>query len=378
MTKYKNEYNIYSISIIPYVTVRGYLMNSSNDFHTNGVECSKQMNNIDYQSVSNDFKVIRALKDLNLIDAFLFNASTEKTHDAEIVARIVVERATGQKLGKVIVQSEKQLKGLGVGRRGVRLDLFISELDNEKIARVYDIEPNNYDFEVLPYRDRYNQALSDVKLLQAGSDFRQLPEYILIWILPTDPFGDERMIYTVKNMVAENQKLVYNDGVKRIFLNAKGSIGGNERLGALLNYFCDSCEDNVTDPELEELHSIVNSVKHSEEVGERYMSYITWEELARYEVMKRAKIALREEVKAEVAQELRTEVAVEVTEQITKEVTEQITKELKDEAINSMIRAFIRLGITKENIVEMLKMEYQLSNEQAIGYIRAFQEAAES
>ncbi len=287
----------------------------------------------------------RNLSDLNLIDAFMFNASTEKIQDAEFVARIIVERATGQKLGRVIVQPEKSIRGIDSGYRGVRLDLFISEMDNEKIARVYDIEPNNYGFAMLPKRERYNQALSDVKMLETNMDYDMLPEYISIWILPDDPFDDGRMIYTVKNMVAENGDIVYNDGVKRLFLNAKGTIGGDESLHALLNYFCSSCADNATDPELKKLHSIVNGVKCNKEVGEQYMHYVTWQELAEME----AKKVVTEELTAE------------ITEQVTKSVTEEVTKS----DIKVLIKTCIKLGATNEEIAKILMEEYTFTKEQA-------------
>lgn len=112
---------------------------------------------------SKHLRAKRTLNDLNLMDSFLFSAITERTQNAEVVARLVVERATGLKLGKVIIETEKQLLGIDTQHRGVRLDLCISELDNEHVARIYDIEPNNYDITALPKRDRYNQALADVK-----------------------------------------------------------------------------------------------------------------------------------------------------------------------------------------------------------------------
>lgn len=83
---------------------------------------------------SKHLRVKRTLNDLNLMDSFLFSAITEHTQNAEVVARIVVERATGLKLGKVIIETEKQLLGIDTEHRGVRLDLCISELDNEQVA----------------------------------------------------------------------------------------------------------------------------------------------------------------------------------------------------------------------------------------------------
>ena len=44
-----------------------------------------------------------------------------------------------------------------------------------------------------------------------------------IWILPYDPFGNDRIIYTVKNKVEENNQIVYNDGVTKIYLYTKGA-----------------------------------------------------------------------------------------------------------------------------------------------------------
>lgn len=48
---------------------------------------------------------------------------------------------------------------------------------------------------------------------------------ITIWILPYDPFGDDRIIYTIKNIAVENHDLVYNDGITKIILYTKGTKG---------------------------------------------------------------------------------------------------------------------------------------------------------
>ena len=69
------------------------------------------------------------------------------------------------------------------------------------------------------------------------------------------------MLYTVKNCVEEYPELVYNDGVKRLFLYVGGELGGTEKLKSLLQYFSDSNTGNVTDAELEHLHSIVEHAK---------------------------------------------------------------------------------------------------------------------
>ena len=331
--------------------------NSYDSKKVDSSEYSKCAESISALQHSNYPRNKKALEDLNLIDAFMFDVSTEKIQNAEVIAKVIVERATGKKLGRVIIEAEKSIRGIDTLHHGIRLDLFISELEHERVARVYDIEPNNYDLKKLPKRERYNQALSDVKLLGSGQDFDVLPEYISIWILPDDPFGAGRMIYTVKNIVAENNKIVYNDGVNRLFLNAKGTVGGNEKLRALLNYFCHSCKENATDPELLELHSIVNDVKESRKVGERYMSYMTFQEFAKYE----ARAIVEEEIREEITEKVTKEVTKAVTEEVTKAVTEEVT----GACIDSLVRTCAKLGATKECIIESLMAEYSLTKEQA-------------
>lgn len=80
------------------------------------------------------------------------------------------------------------------------------------------------------------------------------------------------MLYTVKNYIEEFPELVYNDGVKKLFLYVGGELGGTEKLKSLLQYFSKSDTSNVTDADLEHLHSIVENAKHKQEVGKRYMT----------------------------------------------------------------------------------------------------------
>ena len=217
-------------------------------------------------------KTFKPLRELNLIDSFLFGASTEKIQDAEFIAKLIIERATNQKVDKISVVSEKELTGIDIYHHGIRMDLYVEAYENQRLAKVYDIEPNKYNPAELPMRSRYCQSLTDVKLLNSGEAYETLPEYISIWILPYDPFGTNQMLYTVKNCVEELPELVYNDGVKKLFLYVDGELGGTEKLKSLLQYFSDSNTQNVTDSDLEHLHSIVENAKHNQKVGNQYMT----------------------------------------------------------------------------------------------------------
>ena len=232
---------------------------------------------------SNDITPTKTLQDLNMMDSFLFEATTEDIENAKKIAKVIIRRATGHYVENLIIEPQKQLKGLSLDKHGIRMDLYMQETpseDNASILKLYDIEPNKYYEKDLPRRSRFYQSLMDSKLLPSKSRYQHLPDMITIWILPYDPFGDDRMIYTIKNMVVENHDLVYNDGITKIILYTKGTKGGSKELKDFLTYMENTTLSNAVDSELLELHEIISNIKSKEDVGERYM---TLQEMIDYE-----------------------------------------------------------------------------------------------
>ena len=279
----------------------------------------------------------QAFRRLNLINAFIFSASTEKPENAKFIAKLIIERATGKKVGEISVTQEKTLFGIDMGSHGIRMDLYIEEFENERVAKVYDIEPNTYRTTELPMRSRYSQALTDVKLLDKGKRYQMLPEYMSIWILPFDPFGENRMLYTVRNCVEENPQIDYNDGVTKLFLYVGGELGGSEELKKLLNYMSKSEKENVLDPELLQLHNIVEEVREDRKAGEQYM---TLQEYLEYEI--------EEGIEAGIQARLQERVDAVIQETVV------------------MLR---ELSIPDEQIVEKLMDKYQFSEEKAKSFL---------
>ncbi len=168
-------------------------------------------------------------------------------------------------------------------KRGVRLDVYLTEEDmkaGKDILRLFDIEPNNYYEPDLARRSRFYQSLIDSQLMPSNTPFRKLPDIFMIWILPYDPFGDDRMIYTVKNMVVENNQIVYNVGSIKLFLYTKGTKGGSKELKELLTYLEDTTLANAVDSDLREIQKIVDNVKADSRERERFM---TLQEMIYYE-----------------------------------------------------------------------------------------------
>lgn len=276
----------------------------------------------------------KSLQELNLINSFLFGASTEDPQNAEFIAKLIIERATGKKVSNVTVIQEKPLMGPDIGYHGIRMDLYVTESEKERRIRVYDIEPNRYGLEELPKRSRFSQALTDIKLLKSGEDYQNLPEYLSIWILTKDPFGKNQMIYSVKNCVEGFPEIVYNDGVKKIFLYAAGELGGNEALKALLKYLANSDKRNASDEEIKKLHTIVETVRNNRKVGEQYM---TWQEVMEYE---------------------------------KKEAREEGLSEGRAEVIRTFVKKCSENRISELEIKQKLVNEIGLSDEEAEAYLK--------
>ena len=145
--------------------------------------------------------------------------------------------------------------------------------DAEVIPDIYDIEPNNtYEKATLPKRMRYYHGLIDTKHLNIGLDYDRLPRVVIIVILPYDPFGLNRMLYTIKNQCVEVPNLPYEDGAVKIFLYTKGTEGNpSQSLLDMLKYLEETSEKNIVNEDINQIHKFVEKAKHRKEVGVQYM-----------------------------------------------------------------------------------------------------------
>lgn len=77
----------------------------------------------------------------------------------------------------------------------------------------------------------------DAGSLAAGENYSALRNVVVIFITTYDPFGLNRMVYTVKNSCVEVPALPYEDGARTIFLYTKGTEGNPpEELFLLARY----------------------------------------------------------------------------------------------------------------------------------------------
>lgn len=239
---------------------------------------------------------IRKLEELNLMDDFLFQEMVAQEGDGEEFVRILLKTILGKTIRRVKIVPQKNILGIDTNKHGIRLDAYIEEvaddifpageiLDAKITSDIYDIEPNQkYERRSLPRRMRYYHGLIDTQLLSNGIQYDNLQNVIIIVILPYDPFGKNRMVYTVQNQCVEDGSVFYDDGARKIFLYTRGTEGNpSQELRDMLKYIEKTTEENVTNQDIESVNRLVDKLKRKREVGINYMKSWEREEMVRDE-----------------------------------------------------------------------------------------------
>ena len=167
--------------------------------------------------------------------------------------------------------------------RGARLDLYVEENDCAKMDAayndsIYDLEPDRNNkvsmVKAFPKRARFYHATIDRHILKSGEDFSKLKNVYVIFLCNYDPFGYDRMRYTIKNMCVEDTEIPYEDGARTIVLYTKGSKGDvSEDLRQFLDYMEHTDHAHAVSDTLRELQKMVDIVKHDGEVSLAYMKW---------------------------------------------------------------------------------------------------------
>ena len=167
-----------------------------------------------------------------------------------------------------------------------RLDVYLEENSDSAPggATVYDIEPdkNNKANNVLslPKRTRFYHAKLDAGSLKSGEGYHCLKDVIVILITPYDPFGLNRMVYTIQNGCAEVPEMPYDDGARTLFLYTQGTEGNPpEELRQLLHYMEHTTMKNAQNKSLRDIQHMVDEIKSNGEVSLKYMKIFEREEM---------------------------------------------------------------------------------------------------
>lgn len=273
----------------------------------------------------------KTLEELNLIDNFLFGLMMTNPEVNEAFARKIVKVILGKQIERIQVVPQKIFYGTDTAYHGTRLDVYIEEENNKQgdgsdivEESVFDIEPEKKNDKVivnaLPKRVRFYHAKIDAETLKSGEDYGMLKKVYVIFIMPFDPFGLNRMVYTIKNSCVEEPEMPYDDGATTIFLYTKGKVGvPSGELEAFLRFFEKTKEENVVNEDLQEIENMVNRVKKDRKAGIDYMKYYEEQAMIKREGIKEGQLLLLISI---VIKKMRK---LETTEQIAEELEENLT-----------------------------------------------------
>ena len=175
---------------------------------------------------------LRPLTELNLIEDFLTNQMIIHPVVGPGFSKRVLTMILGREIGTLSIAAQKAYPGENTDRHGIRLDVCLAR----------------------------------------GMEYSALRNVVVIFITTYDPFGLNRMVYTISSKCEEVPDMPYDDGAKTLFLYTKGTEGNPpEALKQLLHYMEDTRAENAVTPELRELHEMVTQVKCDKEVGLAYM-----------------------------------------------------------------------------------------------------------
>ena len=224
----------------------------------------------------------KKLEDLNLLDDFLFNAMMTYPEMGEEFTRKILKLLFNKEFRNLKVIAQKSYGGLNTDLRGARLDVYVesddsAEIDAAEDTSIYDLEPDKNDkakyVAAFPQRIRFYHAIIDSRSLKSGEDFGKLKRVYVIFICNYDPFGYDRVKYTIRNMCVEEPEMPYDDGAQTTILYTKGTKDDNisEELRQFLNYMENTTQTNAVNDTLKDIQKMVDIVKRDGEVSLSYM-----------------------------------------------------------------------------------------------------------
>lgn len=183
------------------------------------------------QKRKQDLERLRRLRPID--DDFMRCLFKDNIPLAQLVLRIITGKPD---LIITDCQTQKDMKRLA-GARSICLDAYGADTAGKK----YDMEVQREDKGADPHRARYHSSVLDVENLDAGQDFKQLPETYTIFITEKDVYSLGKPIYRIERINLDTGK-PFEDGEHILYVN--GEYRGSSDIGKLMHDFnCTDADD---------------------------------------------------------------------------------------------------------------------------------------
>lgn len=297
----------------------------------------------------------KKLEELNLLDDFLFVTLISHPVYGERFAKILIKTILNRDVKILKIVPQMNYYGQDTDRHGARLDVYIEEEDgivqgDVQLSSIYDIEPEqNNDTasrNALPRRVRFYRSTIDVRSLQSGTDYDRLKNVIIIMLLPYDPFGYGRMMYTVRNKCIEEPAMEYDDGALNLFIYTRGKIGAvSQDLKELLQYLENTTWSNAVSEPLREVQGMVDKVKCDKEVSISYMKSYERDRMIRKEGLEEG-LSTAKATLAKTIQDFLSDLGI---------IPEDIVTKINSEMDLDTLRRWLKLAAKSASIEEFIE-----------------------
>ena len=178
-----------------------------------------------------DLERLQALRPMD--DDFMRCLFKDNIPLAELVLRIITGK---QDLVITDCQTQKDMKRLA-GARSICLDAYGTDSNDKK----YDLEIQRESRGAEPHRARYHSSVLDVENLDAGQEFRELPETYTIFIIEKDFYNQGEPVYLIERINITTGK-PFEDEEHIVYVN--GEYRGDSAIGKLMHDFnCTKADD---------------------------------------------------------------------------------------------------------------------------------------
>ena len=183
------------------------------------------------QKRQKDLERLRSFRPMD--DDFMRCLFKDNVPLAEMVLRIITGKPD---LVITDCQTQKDMKRLA-GARSICLDAY----GMDSIGKKYDMEIQREDKGADPHRARFHSSVLDIENLDAGQEFRELPDTYTIFITEKDFYGKGEPIYLIERMNITTGK-PFADGEHILYVN--GEYRGDSDIGKLMHDFnCTDADD---------------------------------------------------------------------------------------------------------------------------------------
>lgn len=177
------------------------------------------------QKRQKDLERLRSFRPMD--DDFMRCLFKDNVPLAEMVLRIITGKPD------LVITDCKDMKRLA-GARSICLDAY----GTDSIGKKYDMEIQREDKGADPHRARFHSSVLDIENLDAGQEFRELPDTYTIFITEKDFYGKGEPVYLIERMNITTGK-PFADGEHILYVN--GEYRGDSDIGKLMHDF--NCTD---------------------------------------------------------------------------------------------------------------------------------------